>query len=288
MKASLSERLRSLPFYILPHHSISWCVFKIARLRWRPLKNLAIRIYTQLHAVNMEEAAISNKYAYETLNAFFTRALKAESRPLDDDQDNWLCPVDGTVSQAGIIDNGRIFQAKGREYSLIELLGGDETQAEPFKNGKFATLYLSPRDYHRIHMPVDAELRQMTYIPGRLFSVAAYTVKAIPRLFARNERIVCQFDTSNGPLVMVLVGAINVSATETVWHGLVTGNGRKVTRYNYASSEVVLQRGTEMGRFNLGSTVILLTAENFDLDPSITAGNTVHVGRKIGRAVTLV
>lgn len=287
MKASLNERLRSLPFYILPHHAISWCIFKLARIRFRPFKNFAIRIYTQLHSVNMEEAEITDKYSYESLNAFFTRALKPGSRPLDSDNSNWVCPVDGMVSQAGAIDNGRIFQAKGRDYTLLELLGGDEAQAEAFNNGKFATLYLSPRDYHRIHMPVDAELKRMTYIPGRLFSVAAYTVRAIPRLFARNERVVCQFETLNGPMVMVLVGAINVSATETVWHGLVTTIGSRIKRFDYAAGEISLKRGDEMGRFNLGSTVILITTENFELDESIKADAAVYMGRNIGRATDL-
>lgn len=282
MKVSISERLRSLPFYLLPHHAISWIVYRIARVRWRPVKNLAIRIYTRLHTVNMEEAANSNKYAYDSLNAFFTRALKVGSRPLAEAPEFWICPVDGTVSQAGIIENGRIFQAKGQYYNLSELLGDDDIGAEPFRNGKFATLYLSPRDYHRIHMPIDATLRQMTYVPGRLFSVAAYTVKSIPRLFARNERVVCRFDTDYGPMILVLVGAINVSATETAWHGLVTGKGRKLTRYQYASDEVVLRRGDEMGRFNLGSTVILLTTERFELDPSIRAGKPVRMGQTIG------
>lgn len=285
MKASLSERLRSLPFYILPHHAISWCIFKLARIRWKPFKNLAIRIYTQLNTVNLAEAEITDKYAYDSLNAFFTRALKAEARPLDSENSNWVCPVDGTVSQAGAIENGRIFQAKEHDYSLLELLGGDETQAEPFINGKYATLYLSPRDYHRIHMPVDAELKQMTYIPGRLFSVAEFTVKAIPRLFARNERVVCRFETQHGPMVMVLVGAINVSATETVWHGLVTSIGGKMKKFIYTAGEVVLKRGDEMGRFNLGSTVILITTDNFDMDESIEAGAAVYMGRGIGRTI---
>ena len=275
--------MRSLPFYILPHHAISWCIYKIARIRWQPFKNLAISLYTKLHAVNLEEAEISDKYSYESLNAFFTRALKPDSRPLDSDYENWICPVDGTVSQAGNIDNGRIFQAKGRDYTLLELLGGDKAQAAPFSNGKFATLYLSPRDYHRIHMPVDAELKSMTYIPGRLFSVAAYTVRAIPRLFARNERVVCSFETRYGPMVMVLVGAINVSATETVWHGLVTSNDGGIKKYNYPDGQVKLQRGDEMGRFNLGSTVILITPSDFELDENLTAGSAVYLGRRIGR-----
>jgi phosphatidylserine decarboxylase len=283
MKATPLERLRSLPFYILPHHAISWCIYKIARIRWRPFKNFAINLYTKLHAVDLAEAEITDKYSYECLNAFFTRALKADSRPLDGDHENWICPVDGTVSQAGSIDNGRIFQAKGRDYTLFELLGGDETQTAPFINGKFATLYLSPRDYHRIHMPVDAALQNMTYIPGRLFSVAAYTVRAIPRLFARNERVVCSFKTEHGPMVMVLVGAINVSATETVWHGLVTSKGGRISTYDYPDGQVKLKRGDEMGRFNLGSTVILITPSNFELDESLIAGSTVRLGRRIGR-----
>ncbi len=258
-------------------------MFKLARIRFKPFKNLAIRIYTQLNTVNLEDAEIADKYSYESLNAFFTRALKPEARPLDSDNSNWICPVDGTVSQAGAIENGRIFQAKGRDYSLLELLGGGETPAATFNNGKFATFYLSPRDYHRIHMPVDAELKQMTYIPGRLFSVAAYTVKAIPRLFARNERVVCLFETRHGPMVMVLVGAINVSATETVWHGLVTSVGGKIKRFNYPAGEVSLKRGDEMGRFNLGSTVILITTENFKLEERIQAGAVVHMGGNIGR-----
>ncbi|MGD2160726.1 MAG: archaetidylserine decarboxylase [Gammaproteobacteria bacterium] len=283
MKATPLERLRSLPFYILPHHAISWCIYRIARIRWRPFKNLAINLYTKLHAVNLEEAQITDKYRFESLNAFFTRALKPESRLLDGDHENWICPVDGTVSQAGSIDNGRIFQAKGRDYTLLELLGGDKSQAAPFIHGKFATLYLSPRDYHRIHMPVDAELKSMTYIPGRLFSVAAYTVRAIPRLFARNERVVCSFETEHGPMVMVLVGAINVSATETVWHGLVTSNGGRIKTYDYPNSQIKLKRGDEMGRFNLGSTVILITPSDFELDEGLTAGSSVYLGRRIGR-----
>lgn len=153
-----------------------------------------------------------------------------------------------------------------------------------FENGQFATLYLSPRDYHRIHMPVDAELKSMTYVPGRLFSVAEFTVKAIPRLFARNERVVCRFETEHGPMVMVLVGAINVSATETVWHGLVTTDGGKIHKFDYAAGEITLKRGDEMGRFNLGSTVILITGENFRLHDSIEAGTAVYMGRSIGRA----
>ncbi len=283
MKETPGERLRALLFYILPHHAISQCVFLVARIRWKPFKNLAIWTYTRLHAVDLEQAVIEDAYAYDSLNAFFTRALKPEARPLQNRDNGWVCPVDGAVSQAGVIDNGRIFQAKGRNYSLLELLGGDETMAAPFANGRFATLYLSPRDYHRIHMPTDARLKSMAYVPGRLFSVAAWTVKAIPRLFARNERVVCEFQTGSGPMVMVLVGAINVSATETTWHGLVTGEGRGITKTRYADGEISLNQGDEMGRFNLGSTVILIATEVFELDPEIKAGATVRMGKSIGK-----
>ena len=284
MKASLNERLRALPFYILPHHAISWVIFKLARIRWKPFKNFAVTIYTRLHSVNLQEAVITDKYSYESLNAFFTRALKPGARPLADDEDDWVCPVDGTVSQAGRINDGRIFQAKGHEYTLLELLGGDDAMADLFKQGRFATLYLSPRDYHRIHMPTAADLASMTYVPGRLFSVAEFTVRAIPRLFARNERVVCRFDTARGPMVMVLVGAINVSATETAWHGLVTTNGGRIKKYSYKHGEVSLERGEEMGRFNLGSTVILITTDQFELSPAIQAGAAVQMGMPVGRA----
>ena len=230
----------------------------------------------------MEEAVIEDKYAYEHLNAFFTRALKPECRPFDKDEAAWLCPVDGAVSQSGQIEQGRIFQAKGIDYSLLELLGGDKERSMPFENGRFATLYLSPRDYHRIHMCITGTLTCMTYIPGRLFSVAEHTVNSIPRLFARNERCACFFDTEYGPMAMVLVGAINVSAIETVWHGLVTSSGKKINRIDYKDNKVTLKRGEEMGRFNLGSTVIVIGTEDLELDAMIQAGKEIKLGQRLG------
>jgi phosphatidylserine decarboxylase len=280
--ATLKQRLLSLPFYVLPHHLISGLMFRIARIRWAPFKNFAIRLYTKLNSVDMTEAVTEDKYAYEHLNAFFTRALKPQCRPLDTDAD-WICPVDGAVSQAGLIENGRIFQAKGRDYSLLELLGGDESLAASFHNGRFATLYLSPKDYHRIHMPCDAMLRQMAYIPGRLFSVAEHTVSAVPRLFARNERCVCVFETEKGPMVMVLVGAINVAAIETVWHGLVTADNGGIRHIRYADDKIRLRRGDEMGRFNLGSTVIVIGPGTLEWQAGIQAGRTVRLGQGLTR-----
>ncbi len=282
MKATLRDYLFSTPFYFLPHHGISWCIFKLARIKFRPVKDFLIRAYTKFNAVKMEEAAIEDKYAYESLNAFFTRALKPECRPFDDTENSWLCPVDGAVSQARKIENGRVFQAKGHDYSLLELVGGDENLAAPFQNGNFATIYLSPRDYHRIHMPIGGELTNMTYIPGRLFSVADHTVKTVPRLFARNERVACFFETEHGPMAMILVGAINVSATETVWHGLATSKDKKINSIDYKKGEVTLERGQEMGRFNLGSTVIVLTTEQFKLDELMTHGKEVKLGQRLG------
>lgn len=274
----MKQKILASLFYILPHHAISWLMFKGARIQWPPLKNFIIRTYTNLNPVKMHEAIEEDMFAYESLNAFFTRQLKPECRPFDDNKENWLCPVDGSVSQAMAINNGRVFQAKGHDYSLLELVGGDKKLAEIFKNGQFATLYLSPRDYHRIHMPTTGTLKHMQYVPGRLFSVADFIVNHIPRLFARNERCVCYFETEQGPMAMILVGAINVSAIETVWHGLITGDAKKVKRFDYDDNNIVLERGVEMGRFNLGSTVIVLATDQMKIADSMTAGVEIKLG----------
>ncbi|MFV9615097.1 MAG: archaetidylserine decarboxylase [Gammaproteobacteria bacterium] len=275
----MKQKLLASLFYILPHHAISWLMFKAARLQWTPLKNLIIRIYTDLNPVKMHEAIEENMFAYESLNAFFTRALKPECRPFDKNEKNWLCPVDGSVSQAQAIKQGRIFQAKGHDYSLLELVGGDTELEQIFKNGQFATLYLSPRDYHRIHMPTTGKLKHMQYVPGRLFSVAPFTVNHIPGLFARNERCICHFETQQGPMAMILVGAINVSAIETVWHGLITGKAKKVKRFDYSNENIELKRGEEMGRFNLGSTVIILATDQMKIDENMTAEAEIKLGQ---------
>ena len=282
MNASMKDRLLSLPFYVLPHHLISWLMLKLSRIENTTAKNFIIRSYTKLISVDMSEAVEEDRFAYSSLNSFFTRELKPECRPFDESNNSWLCPVDGAVSQARPIENGRVFQAKGHDYSLLELLGGDETLAEHFNDGHFATLYLSPRDYHRIHMPTAGSLKRMLYIPGRLFSVAKHTVNAIPNLFARNERCVCYFETGSGPMVLVLVGAINVSAIETVWHGLVTTTGKSINRIDYEDNAVSLARGEEMGRFNLGSTVIVITKKDFKFDEAIIADASVKLGQRLG------
>jgi len=281
----MKQKLLASIFYILPHHAISWFMFYGARIRWTPVKNLIIRIYTNLNPVNMHEAIEEDMFAYESLNAFFTRALKPECRPFDKNEAHWLCPVDGSVSQAQAIKDGRIFQAKGHYYSLLELVGGDKKLNDVFKNGQFATLYLSPRDYHRIHMPTTGILKHMQYIPGRLFSVAPFTVNHIPRLFARNERCVCHFETEQGPMAMILVGAINVSAIETVWHGLITGAAKKIKRFDYHDKNISLKRGEEMGRFNLGSTVIVLATDQMKMDDKIITDAEIKLGHCLATPV---
>ncbi len=284
MKASISDYLKSSPFYVLPHHAISGLIFYLARIEWAPVKNLLLKIYLSLHEVNMSEAVEENPYAYRHLNAFFTRALKADARPLDQTENSLCCPVDGRVSQAMEIKNGRVFQAKNHDYSLLELVGGIDELAQPFHNGRFATIYLSPRDYHRIHMPMDGRLTDMVYVPGRLFSVAPHTVNTVPRLFARNERLVCRFETEFGPVIMILVGAVNVSAIDTVWAGSVTPpSKRKVIHTRYENVDISLKKGAEMGRFNLGSTVVLLLPENCTLDSAITHDAAVKLGQLLAQ-----
>lgn len=282
MKATFTDYLKSTPFYFLPHHLISALVYKIARIKWAPVKNFSLKIYLSLHQVNMSEAVEENPYAYKTLNAFFTRALKPGARLIDNTENTLVCPVDGKVSQAQAIENGRVFQAKGQDYSLLELVGGIVELAEPFTNSSFATIYLSPRDYHRIHMPVDGRLTDMVYVPGRLFSVAPHTVNTVPRLFARNERLVCQFKTDHGPMIMILVGAVNVSAIDTVWAGSVTPPSKnKIIHTTYVNVDISLKKGMEMGRFNLGSTVVLLMNDKVALDETIRHDETVKLGQKL-------
>jgi phosphatidylserine decarboxylase len=279
--ASASDKLKSWPLYFLPHHLISRAVLAATRCQ-TPLAVPAMRAFAQHFGIDMREAAEEDFAGYPSFNAFFTRALKQGARPIADGDDEIASPVDGTVSQLGDIRDGRIFQAKGHDYSLEELVGGDPAQAALFDGGRFATLYLSPRDYHRIHMPLDGQLRDMIHVAGRLFSVAPHTVRVVPRLFARNERVVCLFDTAAGPMAMILVGAINVAAIETVWAGLVTPPGKGVSRWNYREDQSVsLQRGEEMGRFNMGSTVILLFNDSVEWDSALHEGSPVTMGRSI-------
>ncbi len=286
--AELTRKQKFLKFlfFSTPHHAISRVVYLLTRLRGPQVKPM-IKWFVERYGVDMSEAEEPEIGYYQTFNEFFIRPLRHGIRPIAPGENTLACPCDGTVSQAGEVRAGAIMQAKGRGYSALDLLGGDKTAAADFANGRFATLYLAPHDYHRVHMPLDANLTRMIHVPGRLFSVAEWTVEEIPRLFARNERLVCLFDTAAGPFAMVLVGAINVSAIETVWSGLVIPpRGKKTSEYDYRHTRKEISKGDEMGRFNMGSTVILLTGNNVQWLPHIGAGQKVKMGQLIGHFPT--
>lgn len=268
--------------YLLPHRLLSRLARAAARWRWRPWKDGLIGLAVRRFEVDLSEAEQSDPRAYPHFNAFFTRALKAGARVPDPDPRALLMPADGRISQLGRIREGRIFQAKGREFSSAELLGEDAAAA-PYAGGSFATLYLSPRDYHRVHMPWSGTLIRTVHLPGRLFTVAPGAVARIPRLFARNERLVCHFETSFGPMCVVLVGALLVSGVETVWAGeQIPPYARRPLRRDWRGAGVNLSRFAEMGRFNYGSTVIvLLPAGAVELDPSLAAEDAVKVGQRL-------
>lgn len=285
--ASLADRLKAALQYPLPQHAISRVTHWLTRIEHPGFKNWFIRRFVQHFGVDMREAAEPDPTAYPNFNAFFTRALRTGARPLAEEKSTVACPVDGRVSQAGAIQAGRIFQAKGQDFSASELLGGDAGLAAAFAGGIFATLYLSPRDYHRIHMPLEGSLRQMRHVPGRLFSVNPPTTRAVPRLFARNERVAAVFDTVAGPMAVVMVGALNVGSIETVWAGEITPpRGRALRDWRYPDNEVVLKKGAELGRFNMGSTVILLFgAGRVCWEPTLIADATLRMGQRIGKAL---
>ncbi len=253
------ERLFIFFQFITPHHMLSRCTAFLADLE-RPkwLINLAISAFIRIFGVEMDEAEQPDYRRYASFNDFFTRALRNAARPLA--SADVLCPVDGVISQIGDIQHGSLLQAKGRRFSTLDLLGGDVRRARDFDGGSFATIYLSPRDYHRVHMPLAGALTATTYIPGQLFSVNSVTAGRVEGLFARNERLVCYFDTQAGPLAMVLVGAMIVAGIETVWSGRVAPPPRRPFSLDYRDlpEPVALDKGVEMGRFCLGSTVILL------------------------------
>ncbi len=276
------QKLLKHLFYVLPHHAISRVVYFVTRLKG-PIVAPMIRWFVKSFSVDMREAKNPEIEYYQTFNEFFTRPLKDNARPIAPGDNILCCPADGTVSQAGDIEAGRIFQAKGQDYSVLELLGGNQGMASKFGDGKFITVYLAPYNYHRLHMPFGGRLKKMLHVPGRLFSVAPWTVREIPQLFARNERVVCLFSTPAGPLAMILVGAINVAAIETVWSGLVTPPaGKKISEFDYGHTNKTLTKGEEMGRFNMGSTVILLTTNQVAWS-DLVAGQALRMGQPIAR-----
>ena len=278
-----TETAKILLFGALPHHLISRVVYYITRLRG-PMVQPMIDYYIKKFDVDMTEAAYENTQLYATFNEFFTRPLKQKARPVDQTKNTLSCPADGTISEAGSIQQRQIFQAKGHFYTTTELLGGDTSMSAIFENGRFATIYLAPKNYHRVHMPTHGLLKKMIHVPGRLFSVAPWTVGTIPGLFTGNERVACLFATEAGPIAMVLVGAINVAAIETVWAGLVTPpKGKKINDFDYSHTRKIYARGDEVGRFNMGSTVILLAAKNVEWLEKIRAGQAVKMGELIAK-----
>ena len=273
--------------YILPHHALSKMMSKLTHCENKIWKNLFIKQIIKHYGVNMNEALEQDINTFKSFNHFFTRELNSNVRPLTTTPNAIACPADGTVSQAGKINDGEIFQAKGKNFTVTELLGGDSKRAEPFNNGVFTTIYLSPKDYHRLHMPLTGTLREMVHIPGRLFSVNTATTNSVPGLFARNERVAAIFDTDAGQMALVLVGAIFVSSIETVWHGVVTPPSiTSVRSWQYQENAPVLKMGEEMGRFNMGSTIIVLLAKNkAEWDSNFTAEKVVKLGEHIGNTL---
>ncbi|WP_256077249.1 archaetidylserine decarboxylase [Massilia sp. YIM B04103] len=253
----MSDRLAVLPQYLLPKTALTNFAGRVAGAKGGAMTTRLIRWFVGKYDVNMAEAANPDIASYHSFNDFFTRALKPGARPLA--EADLVCPVDGRISQFGAIEDDQIFQAKGHKFSTTALVGGDRALAAHFQHGSFANLYLSPRDYHRIHMPCDGKLTRMIYVPGELFSVNPTTARGIPGLFARNERVVCVFDTAFGPFVMTLVGATIVGSMATVWHGVVNPPRQPdVCEWTYADQNIVLKKGEELGRFLLGSTVVML------------------------------
>ena len=278
------HRLKVLPQYFLPKRGLTryagWRASRRAGARTTKL----IRWFVAKYHVDMSEAADPNVAHYATFNDFFTRALKPGARPLASAE--LICPVDGAISQFGAVERDQIFQAKGHRYSTAALVGGDTALAAEFEDGHFATLYLSPKDYHRIHMPCEGRLRRMIYVPGELFSVNPATARGVPGLFARNERVVCVFDSARGPFVLTLVGATIVGSMATVWHGVVNPRrSAEVREWHYADQDVVLKQGDEMGRFLLGSTVVLLFPKGpMQFNPAWQPGGSIRLGEPMTAA----
>jgi len=279
---SFLDNVKIIGQYILPKHAISRIMGRFAASESGSVTTAFINWFIKQYGIDMSEAERENAYEYKTFNDFFTRALKEGLRPISDT--DLVLPVDGCVSQQGPMTAGRILQAKGHDYSAFTLLGGDKERAKPFTNGHFSTIYLAPKDYHRIHMPMDATLREMVYVPGDLFSVNPLTAQNVPGLFARNERVAAIFDTEFGPMAMVLVGATIVASIETIWHGTVTPPCGQIDSWDYPAdgeNAITLKKGDEMGRFKLGSTVVMLFGDDMlsHFDESLAAGTVTRLGQ---------
>jgi len=284
--ANWLDKLRVLPQYFIPQHFISSLVYRITRCETPWFKNVLIKLFISVFDVDMSLANNPDPESYSSFNTFFTRELSTESRPISLDEKTILSPVDGAVSQAGNIQNDTIIQAKGKSYTLKDLLVEDEL-VTMFTGGTFATLYLSPKDYHRIHMPVSGQLKRMIYVPGKLFAVNSHTVRVVDSVFARNERVINIFNTDTGAMAMVMVGALNVGSMDTVWAGEITpAKNRVINDMQYSEGDVRLQQGQEMGRFNMGSTVILLFPKDvMQWSAGMLADKAIVMGESIGSVI---
>jgi phosphatidylserine decarboxylase len=281
---AVSDRLKVLPQYLMPKQAMTSFAGRVAGAKGGTMTTRLIRWFVGKYNVNMDEAVNPDIRSYASFNEFFTRPLRPDARPLANA--DFICPVDGAISQFGAIEDHQIFQAKGHTFSTAELVGGDASLAAHFQHGSFANLYLSPKDYHRLHMPCDGRLTRMIYVPGKLFSVNPTTARGVPGLFARNERVVCVFESpEHGPFVLVLVGATIVGSMATVWHGVVNPKRTgAVAEWNYLDQQIVLKKGEEMGRFLLGSTIVMLFQPNtIRFNPDWQPEGSVRLGEVMGR-----
>ena len=282
-KVSIVSRLKVLPQYLLPKQGLTRFAGLVAGAKAGTYTTMLIKWFVQQYGVNMEEAANPDIASYSSFNEFFTRPLRDGARPLA--KADFVCPVDGAISQFGQVEDHQIFQAKGHNFSTTALVGGDATLAAQFQHGSFANLYLSPKDYHRLHMPCDARLLRMIYVPGALFSVNPTTARGIPNLFARNERVVCVFESPQyGPFVSVLVGATIVGSMATVWHGVVNPTRKgELREWRYDDQQIFLKKGEEMGRFLLGSTIVMLfKKDTIKFNPDWAPERSVRLGEMMG------
>lgn len=279
-------QFKTLAYYMLPHHALSRLAGVISRSEVGWFKRLLVNWFIKKYGVDMSLAVEPNPDVYRSFNQFFTRAILSERRPICPDRNAIASPADGVISQMGALREGQLLQAKGIEYSLSELLGGDDSQAQSLLGGEFMTVYLSPKDYHRVHLPFEGQLEKMVYVPGRLFSVNAFSSENIPNLFTRNERVVCWFKTECGPMVVVLVGAMLVASIHTVWAGKVapaTVSG--VVTKQFLEKKIQLNKGDELGHFELGSTVIVVFPRGVaQWNDELKAGSAVQMGQQIGLA----
>lgn len=280
--------IKVTPQYLIPKHMLSSGMHWFMQVETVWVKNAIIKLLTKIYGINVSEAADENIDNYPHFNAFFTRALKPEARPIDETPDSWVSPVDGLISQSTSINGNKIIQAKCHDYTIEALVGGDISYAQQFTNGDAAVIYLSPKDYHRIHMPVDAKLLSMTYIPGDLFAVNPATVRQIEGLFARNERLVIRFESEKGPFCLVMVGAIFVGSMETVWQGKITPEYTPIIKHwDYQEEDIHFKKADEIGRFNMGSTVVLLTPEQQLPELGKINGNTpIQMGQLLAKYPT--